>query len=62
LDDVLDTDYDFVVEDCDNVGEKVLKWVDDLVKEENGGKGNGENNNCVIVDFESYIRDNGVIC
>ena len=62
LDDVLDTDYDFVVEDCDNVGEKVLKWVDDLVKEENGGKGNGENDNCVIVDFESYIRDNGVIC
>lgn len=66
LDDVVDSDYDFVVECCDNAGEKVLKWVDDLVKEElNCGVGSGCENdkrNCAIVDFEGYIKDNGVIC
>lgn len=66
LDDVVDDEYDFVVDCCDNAGEKVLKWVDDLVKEElNCGVDSGCENdkrNCAIVDFEGYIKDNGVIC
>jgi len=64
LDDVLDNQYDFVVEECSNAGEKVLKWVDDLVGKEVGGGGGGVGggDKCVIVDFESYIKDNGVIC
>lgn len=61
LDDVLDSEYDFVVECCDNAGEKMLKWVDDLVKEELNTNCDG-NETCAIVDFDSYIKDNGVIC
>ncbi len=60
LDDVVDADYDFVVDSCDNAGEKVLGWVDELVKEND--MLSGEKKECSIVDFESYIRDNGVIC
>lgn len=60
LDDVVDADYDFVVDSCDDAGEKVLGWVDELVKEND--MLSGEKKECSIVDFESYIRDNGVIC
>ena len=60
LDDVVDADYDFVVDSCDDAGEKVLGWVDELVKENDMLL--GEKKECSIVDFESYIRDNGVIC
>lgn len=65
LDDVVDADYDFVVDCCDDAGEKVLKWVDDLVEEELsgcGGDGEIDKTKCTIVDFEGYIKDNGVIC
>ena len=65
LDDVVDADYDFVVDCCDDAGGKVLKWVDDLVEEELSGCGvDGEidKTKCTIVDFERYIKDNGVIC
>lgn len=43
----------------------MLKWVDDLVEEElSGCSGDGEidKTKCTIVDFERYIKDNGVIC
>ena len=60
LDDVVDGDYDFVVDSCDDAGDKVLRWVDELVKENDMLL--REKKECSIVDFESYIRDNGVIC
>ena len=61
LDDVVDEEYDFVVNEWDNAGEKVLKWVGDLVEKESSDN-DRHGDNCVIVDFESYIKDNGVIC
>jgi hypothetical protein len=60
LDDVVDDTFDFIAEG-DNVGEKVLKWVDDEIK--NSSNDNDDSNTGYHdVDFESYIKDNGVIC
>ena len=57
LDNVVDDTFDFIAEG-DNVGEKVLKWVDDEIK--NSSNDNDDSNTGYHdVDFESYIKDNG---
>jgi hypothetical protein len=63
LDYVLENKFDLVLRG-DNVMDDIIKWVDDLVEKDDyqtlvDEKGMGEDG---IVDFEKYIKDNGVIC
>jgi len=62
LDYVLENKFDLVLRG-DNVMDDIIKWVDDLVEKDDyqtlvDEKGMGEDG---IVDFEKYIKDNGVI-